>query len=126
MVLPPGFPYGGMENPCITFVTPSLIAGDKSLISVVAHEITHSWTGNSLTNCNWEHFWLNEGFTKYVERKILGKVYGAGFRQLCCITGYSLLKDAVAFLGKDSNLTKLVPNMQGIGRMKLYLLFTHA
>jgi len=53
LILPPSFPYGGMENPCLTFLTPSLLAGDRSLVSVVAHEITHSWTGNLVTNANW-------------------------------------------------------------------------
>ncbi|CAD7961582.1 unnamed protein product [Amoebophrya sp. A120] len=68
--LPPSFPYGGMENPCLTFVTPTLLAGDRSLADVVAHEISHSWTGNVVTNCTWEHFWLNEGWTVWLERKI--------------------------------------------------------
>ncbi|PNH10076.1 Leukotriene A-4 hydrolase [Tetrabaena socialis] len=61
LLLPPSFPYGGMENPCLTFVTPTLLAGDRSLTNVVAHEIAHSWTGNLVTNASWEHFWLNEG-----------------------------------------------------------------
>lgn len=70
LVLPPSFPFGGMENPCMTFVTPTLLAGDRSLVYVVAHEISHSWTGNLVTNANFEHFWLNEGFTTFLERKI--------------------------------------------------------
>lgn len=69
---PRSFPYGGMENPQITFVTPTLLAGDRSLASVVAHEISHSWSGNLVTNSSWESFWLNEGFTMCLERKILG------------------------------------------------------
>ena len=89
-MLPPSFPFGGMENPCLTFVTPTLLAGDKSLANVVAHEIAHSWTGNLVTNKNFEHFWLNEGFTMYVERKILGKMLGEDERQFCAIEG---LKD---------------------------------
>ena len=60
LCLPPSFPYGGMENPCLTFVTPTLLAGDRSLADVVAHEIAHSWTGNLVTNATWDHFWLNE------------------------------------------------------------------
>uniref|UniRef100_A0A0N4XSG6 Leukotriene A-4 hydrolase (inferred by orthology to a human protein) n=1 Tax=Nippostrongylus brasiliensis TaxID=27835 RepID=A0A0N4XSG6_NIPBR len=55
--LPPSFPFGGMENPCLTFLTPTLIAGDRSLVSVIAHEIAHSWSGNLVTNSSWEHFW---------------------------------------------------------------------
>jgi len=71
LCLVPSFPYGGMENPCLTFVTPTLLAGDRSLTSVVAHEIAHSWTGNLVTNATWEHFWLNEGWTRWLEFKIM-------------------------------------------------------
>lgn len=77
LVLPPGFPIGGMENPRLTFLTPTLIAGDKSLVSVVAHELAHSWSGNLVTNATWSDFWLNEGFTVYVERRIQEQVFGA-------------------------------------------------
>lgn len=63
LVLPPSFPYGGMENPCMTFLTPSLLTGDRSATSTVAHEISHSWTGNWVSNATWQHFWLNEGWT---------------------------------------------------------------
>lgn len=70
LVLPPSFPYGGMENPCLTFATPTLLAGDRSLVYVIAHEISHSWTGNLVTNANFGHFWLNEGFTTFLEYKI--------------------------------------------------------
>lgn len=65
LVMPPSFPFGGMENPCLTFVTPTLLAGDKSLVDVVAHEIAHSWTGNLVTNKNFEHFWCNEGLLDF-------------------------------------------------------------
>jgi len=71
LCLPPSFPYGGMENPCLTFVTPTLLAGDRSLADVVAHEISHSWTGNLVTNRTWEHFWLNEGWTVWLQRRIM-------------------------------------------------------
>ncbi|CAF3809898.1 unnamed protein product [Rotaria sordida] len=74
LVLPPSFPYGGMENPCMNFLTPTLLAGDRSLISTIVHEMTHSWTENLVTNENWEHFWLNEGFTSFIEAKILGNL----------------------------------------------------
>ncbi len=76
LVLPPSFPYGGMENPCLTFTTPSVLTGDRSLATVVNHEAAHSWTGNLVTNKNFEHFWLNEGFTMFTERKILGRMEG--------------------------------------------------
>ncbi|MEO7504520.1 MAG: M1 family metallopeptidase [Sphingomicrobium sp.] len=76
LVLPPSFPYGGMENPTLTFLTPTIIAGDKSLTSVVAHELAHSWSGNLATNATWADFWLNEGMTTYAERRIVEVVYG--------------------------------------------------
>jgi leukotriene-A4 hydrolase len=76
LILPPSFPYGGMENPRLTFATPTILAGDKSLIALVAHELAHSWSGNLVTNATWSDFWLNEGFTTYVERRIIEAVYG--------------------------------------------------
>jgi leukotriene-A4 hydrolase len=76
LVLPPAFPYGGMENPRLTFITPGLIAGDKSLVSVIAHELAHSWSGNLVTNATWRDVWLNEGFTVFLESKIMRAVYG--------------------------------------------------
>lgn len=76
LVLPPSFPFGGMENPRLTFATPTVLAGDKSLVSLVAHELAHSWSGNLVTNATWRDFWLNEGFTVYLERRILETVYG--------------------------------------------------
>ena len=77
LVLPPSFPFGGMENPRLTFATPTVIAGDKSLVSLVAHELAHSWSGNLVTNASWSDFWLNEGFTTYVENRIVEALYGA-------------------------------------------------
>lgn len=76
LVLPPSFPFGGMENPRLTFATPTVLVGDKSLVSLVAHELAHSWSGNLVTNANWRHMWLNEGFTTYVENRIVEAVYG--------------------------------------------------
>jgi leukotriene-A4 hydrolase len=76
LVLPPSFPFGGMENPRMTFASPTVLAGDKSLISLVAHELAHSWSGNLVSNATWRDFWLNEGFTVYLERRIVEKVYG--------------------------------------------------
>ncbi|MFI4969792.1 MAG: M1 family metallopeptidase [Lysobacterales bacterium] len=76
LVLPPSFPFGGMENPRLTFATPTVIVGDKSLVSLVAHELAHSWSGNLVTNASWKHMWLNEGFTTYVENRIVEATYG--------------------------------------------------
>ncbi len=76
LVLPPSFPFGGMENPELTFATPTMLAGDKSLVSLVAHELAHSWSGNLVTNATWRDFWLNEGFTTYIEWRIVEAVYG--------------------------------------------------
>ena len=77
LVLPPSFPFGGMENPRLTFATPTILAGDKSLVSLVAHELAHSWSGNLVTNATWRDFWLNEGFTVYLENRIQETVFGA-------------------------------------------------
>ena len=77
LILPPSFPFGGMENPRLTFATPTVIAGDKSLVSLVAHELAHSWSGNLVTNATWDDFWLNEGFTTYFQNRIMEAVYGA-------------------------------------------------
>jgi aminopeptidase N len=77
IVLPPSFPYGGMENPRLTFVTPTMIAGDRSLVSLIAHELAHSWSGNLVTNASWRHMWLNEGFTTYVTTRIVEALYGS-------------------------------------------------
>lgn len=76
LVLPPSFPFGGMENPVVTFATPTILAGDKSLVSLVAHELAHSWSGNLVTNATWRDFWLNEGFTTYVEGRIMEDLFG--------------------------------------------------
>jgi leukotriene-A4 hydrolase len=82
LVLPPSFPFGGMENPRLTFLTPTLLAGDRSLVSVIAHELAHSWSGNLVTNATWNDFWLNEGFTVYFETRIDEEVYGAEFAEM--------------------------------------------
>jgi aminopeptidase N len=76
IVLPPAFPFGGMENPRLTFLTPTMIAGDRSLVSLIAHELAHSWSGNLVTNATWADFWLNEGFTTYFENRIMESLYG--------------------------------------------------
>lgn len=92
LVLPFSFPYGGMENPNLTFATPTIIAGDKSLVAVVAHELAHSWSGNLVTNATWNDGWLNEGFTTYFERRIVEKVYGENEMLMQEAIGYNDLK----------------------------------
>lgn len=80
LFMPPSFPFGGMENPCLTFVTPCLLAGDRSLADVIIHEIAHSWFGNLVTNATWGEFWLNEGFTMYAQRRISSLLFGESLR----------------------------------------------
>lgn len=87
LVLPPSFPFGGMENPMLTFATPTILAGDRSLVSLVAHELAHSWSGNLVTNATWRDFWLNEGFTTYLERRIIEAVYGKNRREMEAMLG---------------------------------------
>ncbi|KAF2351754.1 Peptidase M1 leukotriene A4 hydrolase/aminopeptidase C-terminal [Trinorchestia longiramus] len=115
VILPPSFPYGGMENPCLTFVSPTVLAGDKSAVDVVIHEICHSWTGNLVTNCKWADFWLNEGFTMFVQRKVEGALHGDAFRHFSAIEGWKSLSDCVhnAFKPGDP-LTALVPDLTNV------------
>jgi len=115
LCLPPSFPYGGMENPCLTFVTPTLLAGDKSLADVVAHEIAHSWTGNLVTNATWTHFWLNEGWTKWFEQTIMTEIAGDDrYFDLRASLGLQALKGSVAHYGPDHAFTCLVPPLEGV------------
>ena len=93
LVLPPSFPFGGMENPRLTFATPTVLAGDRSLVSLIAHELAHSWSGNLVTNATWSDFWLNEGFTTYLERRIDEEVYGAEFAAMEAVLGRQDLED---------------------------------
>lgn len=91
LVLPPSFPFGGMENPVLTFATPTILAGDRSLVSLVAHELAHSWSGNLVTNATWSDFWLNEGTTTYIERRILEELYGKPRREMETQLGRTVL-----------------------------------
>ena len=95
LVLPPSFPFGGMENPCLTFATPTVIAGDRSLTSLIAHELAHSWSGNLVTNATWNDFWLNEGFTVYFERRIMEKLYGRDYEEMLAVLGRKDLQETV-------------------------------
>lgn len=114
IVLPPSFPYGGMENPRMTFLTPTLLAGDRSLVDVVAHELAHSWTGNLVTNATMEHFWLNEGFTVWAERRILEALHGPEAAVLSWAVGQKALEESLARFGPGSPLTCLRTELTGI------------
>ncbi len=113
LLMPPSFPYGGMENPRLTFVTPTLLTGDRSLVNVLAHELAHSWTGNLITNATLEHFWLNEGFTVYAERRILEALEGKERAELHAALGYAGLLDDIERFGADSPLTQLHTKLEG-------------
>ncbi|MBC7902184.1 MAG: M1 family metallopeptidase [Gemmatimonadaceae bacterium] len=113
LVLPPSFPFGGMENPNLTFATPTLIAGDRSLVSVIAHELAHSWTGNLVTNATWNDMWLNEGFTTYFERRIVEAVYGEKEMQMQEVLGRETLNGQIKEFGATSRDTKLKGDYAG-------------
>lgn len=114
LVLPPSFPYGGMENPRMTFLTPTLLAGDRSLVDVVSHELAHSWTGNLVTNSTGDHFWLNEGWTVWAERRIQEALWGQDEVLLRWAIGEKDLEEAIERFGADSPLTKLRTNLEGV------------
>ncbi len=96
IVLPPSFPYGGMENPRLTFATPTILAGDRSLVALIAHEMAHSWSGNLVTNATWDDFWLNEGFTVYFENRIMEAVYGKEFADMLLLISQQDLEGEIA------------------------------
>ena len=98
LVLPPSFPFGGMENPRVTFATPTILAGDRSLTSLIAHELAHSWSGNLVTNATWRDFWLNEGFTTYFENRIMEQLYGVPRARMLEVLGRRELKSELATL----------------------------
>ena len=114
LVLPFSFPFGGMENPNLTFVTPALLAGDRSMSNVIGHEISHTWTGNLVTNKNWGNFWVNEGFTKFMERKLDKELLGEEMAKLEALVGNNSLISAINMFGEDSEFTRLSPDFTGI------------
>ncbi len=107
LVLPPSFPFGGMENPRLTFATPTIIAGDRSLTSLIAHELAHSWSGNLVTNATWNDFWLNEGFTVYFEKRIMEAIYGKDYAEMLNELGQQDLMHTIEELGRNSLDTRL-------------------
>ncbi|MFN5546347.1 MAG: leukotriene A4 hydrolase C-terminal domain-containing protein [Bacteroidota bacterium] len=102
LVLPPSFPFGGMENPVVTFATPTIIAGDRSLVSLLAHELAHSWSGNLVTNRTWDDFWLNEGFTVYVESRIMEQLYGKNYADMLRVLGKGELDKTLGWMLKEA------------------------
>ncbi|KAJ4265585.1 Leucyl aminopeptidase yscIV [Fusarium torreyae] len=120
LVLPPSFPYGGMENPIYTFATPTIISGDRQNVDVIAHELSHSWSGNLVSNASWEHFWLNEGWTMYLERRIQAAIHGDAEFDFSAIIGWKALEDAVELFGKDHEYTKLIIKHEGVDPEDVY------
>jgi leukotriene A-4 hydrolase/aminopeptidase len=115
LVLPPSFPFGGMENPRLTFATPTILAGDRSLTSLIAHELAHSWSGNLVTNATWNDFWLNEGFTVYFETRIMEKIYGADYSEMLASLNLQDLKDEIRSMKEKGSYgdTKLRLDLSG-------------
>lgn len=104
LVLPSGFPLGGMENPKLTFATPTIIAGDRSLTNLIAHELAHNWSGNLVTNATWNDFWLNEGFTVYFERRLTEKMTDKSYADMLWELGYQDLEKTIEGMQEESNM----------------------
>jgi len=104
VILPPSFPFGGMENPRLTFATPTIIAGDRSLVALIAHELAHSWSGNLVTNETWNDFWLNEGFTVYFEQRIMEKIFGVPYAQMLTKLGMGDLEETIESLTSEGKI----------------------
>lgn len=120
LILPPSFPYGGMENPRLSFITPTVIAGDKSLVALIAHELAHSWSGNLVTNDSWDSFWLNEGFTSYVENRIVESLYGNERADMEFVLDTRNLRRDFRDLPVDANLQRLTPKLSGLDPDEVY------
>ncbi len=112
LILPPSFPFGGMENPRLSFITPTVIAGDKSLVSLIAHELAHSWSGNLVTNASWADLWLNEGFTTYLEDRIIEDIFGERRAAMEAVLGYQSLLDEIETIESPAD-TRLAIDLQG-------------
>lgn len=113
IILPPGFPIGGMENPRLTFATPTILAGDRSLANLIAHELAHNWSGNLVTSATWDDIWMNEGFTVYLERRITEAMLGRSYVDMLWELGYQDLEKAVVEFGPTSRTTWLKNDLTG-------------
>ena len=111
LILPPSFPFGGMENPRLSFITPTVIAGDRSLVALIAHELAHSWSGNLVTNASWKDLWLNEGFTVYLESRIMEAVFGMQRKAMEDVLGYQSLQEDFEQVSEGD--ARLVPDLEG-------------
>ncbi|HTO99121.1 MAG TPA: M1 family metallopeptidase [Myxococcales bacterium] len=120
LVMPRSFPYGGMENPRLTFVTPSILAGDRSLVNVIAHELAHAWTGNLVTNASADDFWLNEGFTVYAERRILEALEGRESAEMHAAAGLHELRTALDRFAAHPERTRLRNDLRGVDPDEAY------
>ncbi len=125
LLMPPSFPYGGMENPRLTFVTPTVLTGDRSQTTLIAHELAHSWTGNLVTNATWEDFWLNEGWTVYAEHRILEILEGREYEQLMAAINREEMLIAMRRFGMDSDPTRLKFSQKGIDPDAVYSLIPY-
>jgi leukotriene-A4 hydrolase len=114
IVMPPSFPYGGMENPRLTFMSTIYLMGDRSWTAIISHELAHAWTGNLVTNTTWEHFWLNEGWTTYAEMRITEAVEGKEVASLETVIYAKALWETLERFGMEANITCLKPSMEGI------------
>lgn len=112
LILPPSFAWGGMENPMLTFASPTVVVGDKSQVFVAAHEIAHSWTGNSVTCEDWANFWLNEGFTVYSERRASTLLKGEDFSKVAAYLGNQTAYAAMEGYGYWNSYSSLHPNIR--------------
>jgi aminopeptidase N len=114
LIMPPSFPYGGMENPRLTFISPITIIGDRSYTTMVSHELAHAWTGNLVTNATWEDFWINEGWTTYAEYRISEVINGKALNDTSFLHAIIILREDIAAFGPDSERTRLKSSMKGV------------
>ena len=114
LIMPPSFPFGGMENPRLTFLSSTAILGDRSYLSLINHELAHAWTGNLVTNASWDHFWLNEGWTTYADNRISEAIEGKEKAEMLMATYTESAQQEIDFFGEDNILTQLRTDLKGL------------